>query len=203
MRVVLATGNPGKAGEITEAFGMEGIEWQMLKDFPDVPEPEETGETFEENAVLKARYYQAHAGALTLAEDSGLEVPALDGAPGVRSARYAGEPCDDDANNAHLLEVMAALPDDRRQARFVSVFALAFPGGRVETARGTVEGRIALACAGSHGFGYDAVFIPDGYDATFGVLDPAVKRGISHRMRSLKRIMPVLQEALALEGSEA
>lgn len=197
MIVVLATGNPGKAREIAQALADGGVEWRTLQNYPKIGEPHESGRTFEENAELKARYYHRHTGEPTLAEDSGLEVDALDGAPGVYSARFAGEPSDADANNRKLLAVLAGLPPARRRARFVSVCALVLPDGRVELTRGTVEGRIAEACAGTHGFGYDAVFIPDGYDTTFGVLGLDVKQRISHRFRALRAMVPLLRAAQA------
>lgn len=197
MIVVIATKNPGKVREIVETLDATGIQWKTLADFPAAPEPEETGATFAENALLKARYYLAHTGAPVLAEDSGLEVDALGGRPGIYSARYAGEPSDDDANNAKLLEALAGVAPAERTARYRSAFALALPDGRVESAEGTVEGRIADAPAGTNGFGYDPLFIPEGHHRTFGRLGPGVKRAISHRQRALRALLPKLRAALA------
>ncbi len=196
MIVVIATGNPGKVREIIAALDDDGIAWKTLADFPDVAEPEETGTSFMENAALKARYYLTHTAEPTLAEDSGLEVDALGGQPGIYSARYAGEPSDDAANNAKLLRDLAQVPAPDRTARYHSAFALALPDGRVESATGQVEGTIAPRCTGTHGFGYDPLFVPEGYDQTFGVLDPGVKRAIGHRQRALRALLPKLRRAL-------
>lgn len=196
MLIVVATKNPGKVREIGEALDAADVEWRTLDAFPPVADPEETGTTFLANAELKARAYVAHTGQPTLAEDSGLEVDALDGAPGVYSARYAGDACDDAANNATLLAHMATVPEGKRGAQYRSTFVLAFPDGRLTSATGTVRGTIAREGTGTHGFGYDPLFIPEGHTASFGVLDPSVKRAISHRAQALRALLPKLRHAL-------
>ena len=195
MIVVVATQNRGKVREIVHALDDADVQWRTLRDYPPVPEPEETGATFLENATLKAEYYARHTGELTLAEDSGLEVDGLGGAPGVHSARYAGELSDDAENNAKVLRELADSEDTARRGRFVSTFVLAHPDGRRESTRGEVAGTIAHACTGTHGFGYDAIFIPDGYSDTFGLLDADIKHRISHRARALERLIPLLRAA--------
>ncbi len=186
--LLIGSGNLKKAAEIADL--LDGLPWivKSLADFPPVREPEETGTAFEENALLKARYYSKLFHVATAADDSGLVVDALDGAPGVQSARYAGEQCDDAANNAKLLAALADVPAERRIARFVCCAAIAFPEGQSHVEMGTVEGRIAPEPRGSRGFGYDPLFIPEGYTLTFGELDPEIKRAISHRARAMHRL---------------
>jgi XTP/dITP diphosphohydrolase len=183
--LVFATTNPGKLREVRELLAPD-FDVLGTNDVPGgLPDVEETGTTFEANAILKARSACGATGKPALADDSGLEVDALDGRPGVLSARYGGAGLDDAGRRAALLAEMTAIPDGRRTARFVSVVALAEPGGRVRTARGTVEGRLIRESRGSGGFGYDPIFVPDGHDETFGELPPSVKNGISHRARAL------------------
>ena len=196
MIVVIATKNAGKVREIVATLDETGIQWRTLADFPPIREPDETGATFLANAELKARYYLAHTGEPTLAEDSGLEVDALGVRPGIHSARYAGTDSDDARNNTTLLRELADVPDGARQARYRSAFVLALPAGRLESSEGHVEGIIARACSGTHGFGYDPLFIPEGHADTFGVLDPSIKREISHRQRALRALLPKLRHAL-------
>lgn len=176
----VATGNAHKLSEIEAILGVTA---RGLRDVPDAPEVVEDGDTFEENAVKKAAALAAHTGGWALADDSGLEVDALDGAPGVRSARFAGRHGDDAANNALLLEKLRGT--DHRAARFVCVIALCGPGGGAHTFRGECRGRIAQAPRGTEGFGYDPLFVPDGYAKTFGELGEAVKHRLSHRSRAL------------------
>lgn len=191
---VLATGNPGKVREIRERMQREfGADISTLDDFSPLDPPEEPFETFAENAIHKARYYARHLGKTVLAEDSGLEVDALGGSPGVYSARYAGEPCDNAKNNRKLLRELAQTADAARTARYVAVAALV--GDDIElTFRGTCEGRIARQEMGAHGFGYDPLFIPRGYSETFGVLDLSIKRSISHRMQALDQLVAWIKE---------
>lgn len=180
--VLLATGNAGKFREITAEFGDVPIRWLSLADLPDVDECEETGATFQENAVQKAIYYARTTGRLTLADDSGLEVDALDGAPGVISARYAGMPCNDAANNAKLVTELAAVPSERRAARFRCVMALADPAGNVlATTEGAIEGVIIDAPRGDGGFGYDPHFLVPRLNKTTAEITQAEKNAISHR----------------------
>lgn len=193
--LVVASGNRDKAAEVAKL--LTGVSWNIrtLADYPPVEEPVEDGETFEENALLKARYYTAALGAPCVADDSGLEVDLLNGAPGVYSARYAGESCSYADNNAKLLRELAAHGEDEsRQARFRCCAAYVDPEGTEFVAEGAVEGRIAPEPRGTNGFGYDPVFIPEGYDATFGELAPETKHAISHRGRAFRQLRNLLVE---------
>lgn len=192
-RLLIATTSAGKVRELRECLApFENIELAGLSDFSDLAEVAETGSTFRENAELKATGYARQTNCYVLADDSGLEVAALGGAPGVHSARYAGEGAGDAERIAKLLGELAG--QTHRSARFVCVLSCADPRGRiVNTWTGTCEGEIALAVAGSNGFGYDPVFIPAGYDRTFGELPPAIKNRLSHRARALKQALPNLQ----------
>ena len=159
---------------------------------PAVPSQKRTGRTFEENALIKARAVSRHTGRTTLADDSGLEVDALEGAPGVRSARYAGADATDQDNIRRLLDALDGISDADRTARFRCVVAVVVPDGRTWTAEGACEGRILQAPRGDAGFGYDPLFVPAGYENTFAELDAGVKNRISHRALALGRIADVL-----------
>lgn len=196
-RILIATQNAHKAKEIQCLLTGLTLPVESLQDRPPVAEPVEDQQTFEGNALLKARYYAEQFATACLADDSGIEVDALDGAPGVVSARYAGGSASDDENNAKLLREMESVPDGQRTARFVCCAALVTLDGHEHVVRGTVEGRIAHACEGSNGFGYDSLFIPDGYDKTFGVLDPGIKAGISHRARAFGEMKTFLTDSVA------
>lgn len=185
--LLLATRNKDKKHELEELLGPFSIEVRSLLDVADCPEIVEDGQSFEENAVKKARLIALHTGLTCLADDSGLEVKALGGRPGIYSARFAGEKCDDEANNRKLLDMMADLPEEQRGARFVCVVAISGPDGEVQTARGVCRGRIALAAAGKGGFGYDPLFIPSGYDRTFAQLTADEKNRISHRAQAVQK----------------
>lgn len=195
MLLVLGTRNRKKRGEIVEILAGLGWEFGDLTGWPDLPEVEETGTTFAENAALKAVAVAKGTGHWALGEDSGLVVPALGGAPGVYSARYAGVQGDDAANNAKLLSELAKLPDEERGAYYVCTAALCDPAGQV---RATVEGRchgvIIREARGSGGFGYDPLFLIPEYHRTFGELSATVKHALSHRGRALARLRPVLRE---------
>ncbi len=194
LRLVLATANAHKADEIEAIVATEGGGWIELLSRPsDVPDVEETGSTFEANARLKARALVAATGVPALADDSGLEVDALAGAPGVRSARYAGAGASDADNVALLLAELrergALLPEQRR-ARFRAVVLVAFPDGGEVVGEGAVEGAIVMAPHGAGGFGYDPVFAPDGAGGrTFAELDPQDKHRCSHRGRALRALV--------------
>ena len=195
MKVILASRNEGKLREmriILSKYGMDVVS----RDDAGIPafEVEETGTTFEENSYLKAKAIMEASGCPTIADDSGLVVDALGGEPGVYSARYAGEGCTDDDNNEHLLSRMESVPDGERSARFVSVITMLFPDGRKLVAKGTVEGRIDRCLDGERGFGYDPLFIPDGYDRSFGVLSSEIKNSISHRAKALSELEMLLNE---------
>ena len=187
--LLIATTNPGKIAELTEFFSGLVPRLRSLSEFAATPEAEETGTTFERNAVIKALHYSSHTGLWALADDSGLEVEALGGAPGVFSARYGGSSASYPERMARLLAEVAQTGDAARRARFVCVIALAAPGDeRVRTFKGECRGRIAHAPRGSNGFGYDPVFIPDGHAQTFGELPADAKRNLSHRARAAAQV---------------
>ena len=188
VELLVATHNEGKTRELSDLLADAPLRLRGLKEFPWVEEAEETGATFEENAVLKARHYGSRCGLWTLADDSGLEVEALGGAPGVYSARYGGRGISYAERMGLLLEALAATGDEERRARFVCVIALADPRtGAVETFEGVCEGRIAHAPKGMGGFGYDPLFIPEGHAQSFGELPSEVKQSLSHRARALAK----------------
>jgi XTP/dITP diphosphohydrolase len=190
-RLLVATGNRGKLAEIRQLFAGLELEVLALGDVGGAPEVIEDGDTFEANATKKAREVAQATGLLTLADDSGLEVDALGGAPGVRSARFAGEGATDGANNRLLLERLAGVEGPARTARFRCVLALADPGseGRgVHLESGVCEGRIVEAPRGAGGFGYDPLFIPEGEERTMAELLPQAKNRLSHRGRAMDRM---------------
>jgi len=192
-KLLIATRNAKKKRELQDIMRDWDIEVLTLDDFPGLPEVEEDGATFEANAVKKARIVAAASGQVTLADDSGLEVDALEGAPGIYSARFAGLNADDAANNRKLMYLLERIPADRRAARFVCVIAVALPDGQVHTVTGKCEGRIAENSQGEGGFGYDPLFIPQGFSRTFAQLDPAEKHQISHRGQALNKARKLLQ----------
>jgi XTP/dITP diphosphohydrolase len=205
MKILVATHNAGKLREYAElladvAPGGKPVEWVSLADLGIEADVEETGATFEENARLKAVAYARQSGLLTLADDSGLEVDALDGGPGVRSARYGGPGLDDAGRYRLLLENLEGVHDAERGARFRCVVAVGTPEGEVHTAEGICEGRIAHQPRGEHGFGYDPVFYVEARGATMAELGPAVKNRISHRARALEAIRPTLLGVIARWG---
>jgi XTP/dITP diphosphohydrolase len=191
-RLVLATRNRKKRAELEAILAPLGLRVHTLDEFPEVPEVVEDGATFEANARKKARAVAEATGLVALADDSGLEVDALGGLPGVHSARFAGEPADDARNNQLLLERLRDVPPERRGARFRCVIAVAVPGGETFVAEGSCEGRIGCEPAGEGGFGYDPLFIVDGYGQTFAQLPPEVKHRISHRGRALAAAADIL-----------
>lgn len=194
-RLVLASHNRKKAAELRSILEPLGIELLSLGDFPGAPEPEETGVTFAENALIKAVSAMAFTGLPALADDSGLEVDALDGRPGVRSARFAGENAGDAENNALLLKELAGVPEQRRSARFVSVVAFVQPGDEAGavTFSGTTEGRILDAPRGAGGFGYDPLFWSDALHQSFAEADSEAKNRVSHRGQALRRFVEYLR----------
>lgn len=193
-QILVATRNPKKLAEIREILSAPGLELLDPEAVGDLPEVEEDGDTFEANAIKKAVTLARASGMLTLADDSGLEVDALGGEPGVYSARYAGEPSDDAANNAKLLAALQGVTN--RRGRFRCVIALATPDGECATVDGRCEGHIADAPQGQGGFGYDPLFIPDGFSQSFGELAAAIKHRISHRgaaLRAAREAWPIFQ----------
>ncbi len=184
--LLVATRNNGKLQELQQLLAALPLDLRGLADFPGVIEIAETGETFIENASLKAAGYAKQTGLLTMADDSGLEVDALEGAPGVFSARYAGEGGSDADRTTKLLGALSIILLPSRTAQFVSAIAIANGEGQIlNVSVGKCDGHIAFAPRGSRGFGYDPVFIPNGHQKTFAELEPAIKNQISHRARAL------------------
>jgi len=193
-RVVLATNNPKKLSELRRIVAETASDVQILglADVPPYPEPAETERTFERNALLKAHACVAATGLPALADDSGLAVDVLNQMPGVRSARWAGPDASDEENNALLLRQLSDVPAADRTARFVCAMALVLPDGAEHVRLGEMQGRIAVSPAGQNGFGYDPLFVADGYTVTNGELEPSAKDAISHRGRAVRAIVPVL-----------
>jgi len=196
---VIATGNMHKLEEIQTMLSDIDFKILSLRDVGlDGIEIIENGRTFEHNALIKARTIAEKTGMIAIGDDSGIEVDALDKRPGIYSARYAGENASDEDNRIKMFEELDGVPMEKRTARFVCVIALVFPDGKEILARGKVEGKIAMETSGDNGFGYDPMFIPDGYDKTFGVLSPEVKNSFSHRARALEimkdKLIKILDE---------
>ncbi len=194
-KLLVATFNRGKVKEIIPFLEKHIKEVICLADLPNAEDVEETGTTFEENAVLKAETQFRNTGLMTLADDSGLEVDALNGEPGVFSARYAGEKATDVENNRKLLAQIRNIPKEERTGRFRCVMAFAMQD-KTLTFDGTVEGMIQDRATGDYGFGYDPLFIPDGYDKSFGELGKEVKFKISHRTRALQKVVEHIKNYL-------
>ncbi|MBI5489268.1 MAG: RdgB/HAM1 family non-canonical purine NTP pyrophosphatase [Deltaproteobacteria bacterium] len=213
LRLLIATQNRGKARELERMLEGLPVELVLPADVGLALDVEETGATFEANAELKARAFAAEAGLPTLADDSGLVVDALDGRPGVHSARYAGPPRSDRRNLEKLLAELRDVTDERRSARFVCVTALAVPPagqpfagaapGEVSFFRGTCEGRIIREPRGTDGFGYDPVFVPEGLALTFAELPAGEKDARSHRGRAIDALRRRLVERLGTRPAEA
>ncbi|MDA7857969.1 XTP/dITP diphosphatase [bacterium] len=193
VEIVLATRNKDKVKEIKEILNLKGIKFLSLDDFPDAPEVIEDGETLEENAIKKAETASGFTGKISLADDSGLEVEALNGAPGVRSSRFAGENCTYNDNNQKLLKFMKETPDDKRKAEFRCVAAISKPGMETKTVEGKLKGIIAKELRGNTGFGYDPVFIIPEYGKTIAELGLEIKNKISHRARALSKAKKLLE----------
>jgi XTP/dITP diphosphohydrolase len=197
-RLLLATRNAGKLAELRRLLeaAVPGVEVIGLRDVDDYPEAPETGATFEENALLKAREAARYTGLPAVADDSGLTVDALNGMPGVLSARWSGRHGDDDANTALLLGQLADVPDERRGAAFVCAAALVTPDGTERVLERMWRGRLVHEKRGTNGFGYDPVFVPEGLDVTSAELEPAEKDARSHRGQAFAALVPVLAEVL-------
>lgn len=187
MKIWCATGNPGKLREFRLAGELLNVDVEALPDLKSIPAPEETGATFEENAALKAAYYSRFAPGPLFADDSGLVVDALNGEPGVYSARYAGEHAGDEANNQLVLERLGENPN--RTARFVCVIALAKGGEVIRTFRGEVEGELLYEGRGPAGFGYDPLFYYPPFGCSFGEVDGERKFGVSHRGNAVRAML--------------
>jgi XTP/dITP diphosphohydrolase len=193
VRLVLATRNRKKLAELDRILRAEEVDVELVTlDDVDVPEVVESGATFAENAVLKATATAAATGLPAVADDSGLAVDALNGMPGVLSARWSGAAATDESNLRLVLEQTAAVPDDRRGASFVCVAALARPSGEVHTVEGRVAGHLLREPRGSGGFGYDPIFVPEGFDVTTAQLAPSAKDAISHRGQAFRGVARLL-----------
>ncbi|MDE0686796.1 RdgB/HAM1 family non-canonical purine NTP pyrophosphatase [Candidatus Poribacteria bacterium] len=195
MKLILATRNQGKVRELTnmlygEANSKQQIEVISLENYPDAPEVIEDGKTYAENAIKKASVIAAYTSHLTLADDAGLEVDALDGAPGIHSKRWAGENATDETRIAKLLQALEGAAN--RRARFIAAIAVVHPNANPEVVLGVCEGHIRHDPVGESGFGYDPVFVPDGYHQTFAELGEEIKNRISHRAKALEQAIALL-----------
>jgi XTP/dITP diphosphohydrolase len=200
--LLLATRNAKKLVELRRILissAITGVEVVGLDDVPPFPEAPETAATFEENALAKARDAAAATGLAAVADDSGLEVDALNGMPGVLSARWAGRHGDDGANLRLVLDQLADVPEGRRGAAFVCAAALVVPSGTQTVVRGQWRGTLSCAARGSNGFGYDPIFVPDGDQRTSAELDPAEKDAASHRGQALRALLPALRQLLDVQ----
>ena len=198
-RLVLSSRNKGKLVELQRMLATIAphIKPVSVSDFPEISDVEETGATFEENALLKAETIAMKTGLAAIADDSGLCIDALNGAPGVLSARWSGEHGNDRANLEKVLKEIEDVQPDKRQGKFVSVVALALPDGRTEICRGEIHGVIRYSPVGDGGFGYDPIFQPDGYDVTMAQLSADEKDSISHRGRAMREIAPIIAQLLS------
>jgi len=194
LKLLVATRNQGKILELIALLKDFPFEIKTLDDFDETEDVEETGKTFLENANLKSLDYARQTGCLTLADDSGLEVDALNGAPGVFSARYSGINASDKDNINKLLHALREIKKPERSARFVCAMSVSEPRGTRFTNEGFCDGEIALNSMGSNGFGYDPVFIPSGFEQTFGELPAETKKKLSHRSNALKKIIGFLSK---------
>ncbi len=192
-KLIFATGNEGKMKEIRMILGDLGYEIQSMKEAGIDIDIVEDGKTFEENAIIKAKAISEVAGCVVLADDSGLEVDAMDKMPGIYSARYLGEDTPYSVKNQTIMDNLAGLPDEKRTARFVCAIAAAFPDGRVVTKRGTIEGIIGYEERGENGFGYDPIFFVPEYGKTTAELSPEEKNKISHRGKALEMMKEELR----------
>ena len=195
-KLLIATGNQKKLKEIEAIFSGLSLEYLTLKDLPQIEEPEENGSTFAENALIKARGYSKATGMLTLAEDSGICVEALNGKPGIYSARYAGAGKDDEDNIDKVLEEIKLVPATKRNAWYESAVAIVSPEGKEEVVLGKVEGELLFERRGTGGFGYDPIFYYLPFKATFAEVSQADKNKISHRFRSLEKAREVIKDFL-------
>lgn len=186
--IIIATKNKGKTKEFQQMFAKRGYQVLTLLDFPELADVEETGTTFEENAILKAETISKQLDKIVIADDSGLVIDALDGRPGVYSARYAGEAKSDEANNDKVLAELANVPEENRTARFYCALAIAAPGKPTKIVSGTVEGRILHERVGTNGFGYDPIFFSIEANRGMAELSSEEKNQISHRGKALKNL---------------
>ncbi|HLW60948.1 MAG TPA: RdgB/HAM1 family non-canonical purine NTP pyrophosphatase [bacterium] len=200
--LVLATRNPGKVREIAAVFAHLPIVLRSLADYPQIGEIPEEGKTYADNAGAKALTVAAVTGEVALADDSGVEIEALEGAPGIHSARFLGEQATDADRNARVLALLRETPDAHRTARYRAAVAVALPAGTVRIFEGTCVGRIARDPRGNGGFGYDPIFVPEEDPRTMAEVPPDVKNRLSHRGRALRLAEPYLIEILRLAGKD-
>jgi XTP/dITP diphosphohydrolase len=193
-QILIATRNKGKVKEIRDLVEDLPVQFRSMADFPDIPDVEEDGLTFEENALKKARTLSRETGLITLADDSGLCVDALDGRPGVLSARYGGQDSSDEEKCRRMLQEIDGVPDELRTARFVCVMALVDTKGMERTFEGVCEGKIIHELRGSEGFGYDPIFLYEEAGRTFAEMDRAAKNRVSHRGKALKQVADFLRQ---------
>lgn len=199
--LIIATRNKNKIKEIKNLLDGMPVNVLTVSDGDwQIPEISEDGKTFKENAIKKARAIADITGKITLADDSGLEVDALGGQPGVLSARFAGEDATDGENNLKLIHLLKDIPGGRRGAQFKCVITIALPGGKVEVVEGICRGDIGFSERGGQGFGYDPVFIPTGYNKTFAEISMSAKNKISHRGRALEKAKLVLERIIMAEA---
>jgi XTP/dITP diphosphohydrolase len=194
--VIIATKNRGKAREFEDIFRARGYEIRTLLDYPEIADIEETGNTFEENAILKAVAVSTQLNKLVISDDSGLVIDALEGRPGIFSARYAGEQKNDEANIDKVLEEMSEIPLGQKTARFYCSLALAAPGQKTLTVSGTCEGRILEERRGTNGFGYDPIFFVSEKGLSMAELSAAEKNRISHRANAIQKLDKILDSFL-------
>jgi XTP/dITP diphosphohydrolase len=203
MKLLVATNNPGKLDEYRFLLRDLPLDITNLRDEEIDLEPEETGATFDENAILKASTFAERSGLLTLADDSGLEIDKLGGAPGVHSARYGGTRRGEDVQRYELvLRQLKDVPWAERTARFRCVVAIASPAGEVRTAEGVIEGIIAFDSQGKYGFGYDPIFFIPEFDCTMAQLPPETKNRISHRARAAQAALPIIRKLVKRAAQE-
>ncbi len=196
MRIIFATGNKDKMKEIRAILADLGMEILSMKEAGLASDIVEDGATFEENAEIKARAVAGLCRDIVLADDSGLEIDALGGEPGIYSARYMGEDTSYRVKNMNLIDRLAGVPDERRTARFVCAIAAVFPNGSCEVVRGTIEGRIGYEESGSNGFGYDPIFIAPEYGCTTAELSEEQKNRISHRGKALEKMKTIIKDRI-------
>lgn len=203
IKLLVATTNPGKFAEVKDFLRQLPLEVLSLSDLATSPKIIEDGATFEENALKKARALAEYSGYLTLADDSGLEVDALNGAPGIYSARYCGEEGNDKKNNEKLMHELREISEEKRTGRFVCALALCAPkshGMKEWTVRDSCEGRISFELKGENGFGYDPLFFYPSLGKTFGEIDRAIKATVSHRGKALKKLAEMLPSLVDLNA---
>jgi len=202
MEIILATGNKNKLREFREMLSSDEVLIVPQNEFENCPEVIEDGQTFEENALIKARAIAQHTGRITMADDSGLEVDYLNGAPGIHSARFAGADADDDQNNQKLLKELQGVPEDKRGAQFVCVIAIVSQTGEERTVKGVFRGCIIEEYRGKAGFGYDPLFLDKVSGLTYSEMSAEQKNSISHRSQAIKELKKIMPEFLTAVKSE-